>query len=320
VRSFTVRLAHNGETPRSGVVRLELSQGRSPAAHRYAFDAPGQARTFTFQVRRPAVTPGSAVRVRAVAEDDGGRQDTVGVEVIEYPHIRPTQSVTTATGEIRLIPLKFAGVRQVGYVRGASDRVPEALAAAGFPVTVLSAGDLAAGDLSRFDAIVIGSRAYETDSALVRHNSRVIDYAKNGGLVVVQYQQYAFVRGGHAGLPLTIASPHDRVTDETVPVTVLEPGHRAFRTPNPIDAGDWAGWPQERGLYFANTWDPAYQPLLEMHDPDMPPLRGGLLVGKLGSGTYVYTGLSFFRALPAGVPGAYKLFLNLLSLNAKDVL
>ena len=104
-------------------------------------------------------------------------------------------------------------------------------------------------------------------------------------------------------LPLTIANPHDRVTDENAPVRILDPSDRAFVRPNQILPGDWEGWPQERGLYFAHTWDQGYKPLLEMNDPGMEPLRGSLLVGKYGQGTYVYTGLAFFRFLPAGVPG-----------------
>jgi len=135
--------------------------------------------------------------------------------------------------------------------------------------------------------------------------------------VIVQYQQYAFVTGGYAPHQLTIGRPHDRVTDETAPVTVLDPNHPVFARPNRLGSADWEGWPQERGLYFARTWDSAYVPLLEMNDPGMPLLRGGLLVTRVGAGTYVYTGLAFFRALPAGVPGAYRLFLNLLALNGR---
>jgi hypothetical protein len=202
-------------------------------------------------------------------------------------------------------------------VRGASDRVPEALIAVGVPVDVLTEKDLDSGDLSRFDAIVIGSRAYETDMALVRSNNRILDYARNGGLVIVQYQQYAFVEGNFAPYKLEIARPHDRVTDEHSAVKVLEPNHPAFTRPNRIGAEDWTGWVQERGLYFPHTWDPAYTPLLEMNDPGEPPQRGELLVAKVGQGTYVYTGLSFFRELPAGVPGAYRLFANLLGLRAE---
>jgi hypothetical protein len=125
------------------------------------------------------------------------------------------------------------------------------------------------------------------------------------------------VTGGFVPYPLSIARPHDRVTDETAPVTELEPASPVFHVPNEIAADDWRGWVQERGLYFAHQWDSTYTPLLEMHDPGDAPLSGGLLVASLGKGTYVYTGLSFFRQLPAGVPGAYRLFANLLALGKK---
>ncbi|MDH4350387.1 MAG: hypothetical protein OEW56_04480, partial [Gemmatimonadota bacterium] len=177
---------------------------------------------------------------------------------------------------------------------------------------------LARGDFSAYDVIVIGSRAYETDSALVAHNDLLLAWVRNGGHLLVQYQQYEFVRGGFAPYPIEIRRPHDRITDETSPVTVLDPSHAAFRAPNRIGPADWEGWPQERGLYFAGTWDAAYTPLLEMQDPGQQPVRGGLLVAPVGRGTYVYTGLSFFRALPAGVPGAFRLFFNLLGLNSES--
>ncbi|MGH7606711.1 MAG: hypothetical protein ACREME_05175, partial [Gemmatimonadales bacterium] len=185
----------------------------------------------------------------------------------------------------------------------------------------LDAEALARADLSRYDAIVIGSRAYETDAALVANNGRVLDYVRQGGLLIVQYQQYAFVNGGFAPYPLHIGRPHDRVTDETAPVTALDPAHSVFNYPNAIGAADWEGWVQERGLYFARDWDSTYTPLLETYDGgrDAPGLRGGLLIAPLGRGTYVYTGLSFFRQLPAGVPGAYRLFANLLGLRRTDV-
>ena len=151
--------------------------------------------------------------------------------------------------------------------------------------------------------------------ALVAANPRLLNYARGGGLLVVQYQQYPFVRGGHPPYPLEIDRPHDRVTDETAPVRLLEPEHPVFNVPNRLDAGDWEGWVQERGLYFAGTWDDAYRPLVAMADPGGEEQRGALLVARLGEGHYVYTGLAFFRQLPAGVTGAYRLFANLLGLG-----
>ena len=246
------------------------------------------------------------------------------LEIIDYPHIRPRALTKPSISDIRAARVALPALAHVGYVRGAADRVPEALLAVGVPVEMISPDSLARGDLSHYDAIVIGSRAYETEPALLTNNARLLDYAKSGGLVIVQYQQYPFVDGGFAPYPLTIARPHDRVTDENAPVNVLDPGNSLFHYPNEIGPDDWRGWIQERGLYFAHTWDTTYVPLLETHDPAAPPnppteLKGGLLVAPVGRGTYVYTGLSFFRQLPAGVPGAYRLFVNLLGLKRKNV-
>jgi LmbE family N-acetylglucosaminyl deacetylase len=249
------------------------------------------------------------------------RAGTGWLEIIDYPHIRPRALARPSVAQIRAARLALPALARVGYVRGAADRVHEALLAVGMPLELIGADSLARGDLSRFDAIVIGSRAYETEPALVANNGRLLDFARNGGLVLVQYQQYPFVDGGFAPYPLTIGRPHDRVTDENAPVTALDPAHPVFHYPNEIGPADWRGWVQERGLYFARTWDTAYVPVLETHDPGPSPaeLKGGLLIAPLGRGTYVYTGLSFFRQLPAGVPGAYRLFMNLLGLNRPHV-
>lgn len=245
------------------------------------------------------------------------------LEIIDYPHIRPRALSKPSVAQIRVARLSLPSLARVGYVRGAADRVPETLLAVGMPLELIGADSLARGDLSRYDAIVIGSRAYETEPALLANNGRLLDYARNGGLVLVQYQQYPFVDGGFAPFPLTIARPHDRVTDENAPVTALDPANPLFHYPNEIGPDDWRGWVQERGLYFAHSWDTTYVPMLETHDPGPPnaqeTLKGGLLIAPLGRGTYVYTGLSFFRQLPAGVPGAYRLFMNLLGLKRRNV-
>ncbi|HSS48113.1 MAG TPA: LmbE family protein, partial [Thermoanaerobaculia bacterium] len=182
----------------------------------------------------------------------------------------------------------------------------------------LVTGDqLQAGDLSRFDVIVLGSRAYETDPALPRASRRLADYARAGGVVIVQYQQTGYFEGKFAPYPLEMTRPPDRVTDETAPMQILDPASSVFNVPNKIGPADWDGWVQERGLNFAHTWDPAYTPLLSSKDPDTPDLKGGLLVAKVDKGLYVYTGLALFRQLPAGVPGAYRLFANLLGIGKK---
>jgi LmbE family N-acetylglucosaminyl deacetylase len=248
----------------------------------------------------------------------GGARMTGAVPLVEYSHIRAVPSPRPARIEVRSLDLELPAVEAVGYVRGASDRVPESLLEVGLPLRLLTGEqilDLGEEGLARFDAIVLGSRAYEVDPRLAEGHQRLLDYVRDGGLLVVQYQQYDFVQRGLAPFALSIGRPHDRITDETSPVELLDPAHPALARPHAIGAADWDGWVQERGLYFAHTWDAAYQPLVRFTDPGMPPQDGGLLVAELGEGTYVYTGIAFFRQLPAGVPGAFRLFMNLLALG-----
>jgi hypothetical protein len=317
-RTVTVELIHGARGRTEGEVRLEPPAGWPDITpQHFALEGRDTHRSFTFQVRAPRQLRAGSYEIHAVALADGQRYDRASL-IVDYPHIRPIAHTTSATVRFEAAQIALPPLRRVGYVRGASDEVPEALAAVGVPITVLGPADLARGDLSRFDAIVIGSRAYETDAALVENNGRLLDYARGGGRLIVQYQQYPFVRGNFAPYPVRIAQPHDRVTDETAPVRLLEPDNPAFRSPNAIGPADWDGWVQERGLYFLHQWDPAYRPLLETGD-NGEALQGGLVVARLGRGIYVYTGLSFFRQLPAGVPGAYRLFVNLLGLEPKAV-
>ncbi len=286
----------------------------APAALDFAVDAGGQ-QTLDLVLPAPAKpwTGRAVLRVQAVTST--GESFASAAPVIDLPHIPPTPRPQAAEASLVGADLELPQLGHVGYVRGASDRVPEALLQVGVPLELLGGEQLKSADLSHFDAIVIGSRAYETEPALVTANARLLDYARAGGLLLVQYQQYPYVDGNFAPYPLQMARPHDRVTDETSPVTVLDPAHPAFTTPNRIVAADWSGWVQERGLYFAHTFDPAWTPLLELADKGQAPQRGGLLVAKVGEGTVVYTGLAFFRELPAGVPGAFRLFANLLALG-----
>ena len=343
---FTVTLTHGARDTTVGTVGLEVPDGWPPVRPQtFRLVGEDEREAFTFDLRAPLGMERGAVTLRAVARDSAGREYSGGLVTVSYPHIRSRSYMAPAIAEVRLAPVALPRLSRIGYVRGASDLVPEALQEAGLPVTLLDPVALERDDLSRFPVIVIGPRAYETDSALVENNARLLSYVRGGGVLVVQYQQHRFFSGGFAPLPLTVGGPplaaspdtlhasagtdgdgtvtdstarpvsHDRVVDETAPVTVLAPDHPVLRRPNRISDRDWEGWVQERGLYFARTWDEAYQPILETHDEGEAELRGGLLIAPVGRGTYVYTGLSFFRQLPAGNPGALRLFANLLALG-----
>ena len=314
---FSVTLTHGSSDSTSGTVSLQMPRGwPAVPSQKFRLTREDERATFDFMVRPPTRSGRDSGEIRAVARDSEGNIYSAGVFTVDYPHIRPRAYTSPATALIRMAPLALPHLGRVGYIRGAADQVPEALASVDVQVTLLSAETLERGDLSRFDAIVVGPRAYETDPALVANNRRLLEYARRGGLVVVQYQQHHFFTGGFAPYPLTVGGPqvsHDRVTDETAPVRILA-DHPVVRLPNRLTSSDWKGWVQERGLYFARSWDKRYQAVLETHDPGEAQLKGGLLIAPVGKGTYVYTGLSFFRQLPAAVPGAFRLFVNLLAL------
>ncbi len=337
-RSVTVILAHGAADTTTGEVRLELPTGWTvPAAQHFQLTRKGEEASLTFRLAPPPKPAAGAYEVRAIAVTADGTRYTESAEIIAYPHIARRGMSRPAVGTIRVMDIAVPPLTSVAYVRGAADGVPEALAGLGIPVVDLTPDSLARGDLSRFDAIVIGSRAYETVPAVMEFNERLLAYARNGGLLLVQYQQYDFFRGGFAPYPMQVGgqplsallsqttttpaptadrpNSHDRVADENAPVRIIDRVSPVVRAPNVLGAADWAGWIQERGLYFARAWAPEYRPVLEMHDAGEPPLEGGLLVAPLGRGTYVYTGLSFYRELPAGVPGAFRLFMNLLALR-----
>ena len=310
---FTVTVRHGAQSPTVAEVRLRapVGWGVSPV-QQAVLDAAGQQLALHFEVERPTDAPDGVytLTAEAVAGADTFR---TGIERVDYPHLTSQQLIHPAEVSVTSAAVRFAAGRRIGYVRGAADRIPEALAAAGLDVTILDLADPALA-LEAFQTIVIGPRAYEVHPALARLHPRLLAWTEAGGTLITQYQQYQYLAGGFPPLPLTIGRPHDRVTDETASVTVLAPQHRAVTTPNPLGPADFDGWVQERGLYFAHSWDSAWTPLLELHDPGEAPLRGALLVAPFGRGTVVYTGLAFFRQLPATIPGAWKLFANLLAL------
>ena len=340
VRRFVVTLTHGDRDSTRGQVMLRVPQGwNAPPAQQFRFGREGERASFTFTLRPPQRLAAGSYQLFAVAQDGGGHRYDGGSFTVAYSHIRPRAYYREAKATIQVASLTLPHLARIGYIRGAADRIPEALQTVGLQVELLDGKSLDQTDLSRFRAIIVGPRAYETDPDLPGNNENLLAFARKGGLLLVQYQQYAFFLNNYAPYPLTVGSRapgtttvsttqrgspsvggtallggHDRVTDEQAQVIPVQPVSPVLQRPNRISDSDWAGWVQERGLYFAHSWAPEYHPVIAMHDPGEPPLEGGLLIARVGSGTYVYTGLSFFRQLPAGVPGAFRLFANLLAL------
>lgn len=287
---------------------------RAPAPAKLHFTSAGD-ELVRFVVRPPARPPAGAYEFAARARRGG---ETFSAAVEPLPSLPTRLWREPAAAAVHVFDVALPDGLRIGYVAAANDPLPAALAQLGIRVELLDELALAFGDLSRYDAIAVGIRAYELRDDLARSNRRLLDYVASGGTLLVQYQREnvwnalrpapfpAEVGGG-------IGSDRARVADETAPVRLLVPGHTVLTFPNRIGPADFDGWVQERGLYFWSKWDERYTPLVAMADPGEEETRGALLVARHGRGTYIYTGLAFFRQLPAGAPGAWRLFVNLLS-------
>ncbi len=302
-----------------GRLRLELPAGWSsdPVEIPFRVAGAGADAAFEFHVFSPAGVPEGTYGVGAVARTVQGTEFREGLTLVDYPHVRRTALLSPARSNVSIVPVSLDPGLRVGYVMGSGDMGPEVLRQMGASVELLGPEAVRAGAYQGVDVVVLGIRAYETRPELAAANERLLEFARRGGTVVVQYNKYEFPQGGFAPFPVEMARPHDRVTDETAPVTILEPGHPLFQRPNLIGPGDFEGWVQERGLYFLSRWDPRFTPLLGMADAGEEQKRGGLVVARVGDGAYVYTGLAFFRQFPEGIAGAYRLFANLVSLKGE---
>jgi len=317
VQTLTVRLVA-GVPSATGVLRPQAPAGWTvePASAPFALGAVGNEAALTFHVRLNAgAGPLAAPALLHVVAEIAGARLSRGVVRLEHPHI-PIQTYLVAA-DVRLVPVDLAlAGKRIGYIPGPGDEVPAGLRQVGYEVTILNDEALAAGAaaLARFDAILVGVRAFNTDEQLRAAHAALMAYVDNGGTLLLQYNT------NNRLAPLTVPLgpwPFEigqkRVTDETAAVTLTASAHPALTTPNAIGPKDFEGWVQERGLYFAEKWDGHYQTPLSMHDAGEPAQAGSLLWARFGKGTFVYTGLAFFRQLPAGVPGAYRLFANLLA-------
>jgi LmbE family N-acetylglucosaminyl deacetylase len=316
-RTLTVRLTAFAPVV-SGIVRAEAPAGWSatPTSAPFALAAKGDETELAFRIQpAPAADHRASGTLRLVAEV-GGARFSQGAHHIEHSHI-PIQTVLTRS-EVRLV--SFAIQRQgnkIGYIPGPGDEVPASLRQVGYEVTPLGDDVLAGANnaaLARFDAIVVGVRAFNTNEKLRAAHAALMAYVQAGGTLVVQYNTNNRIAPLSAPIgPFPFEIGRERVTDETATVLLTTPDHRILTVPNKITERDFDGWIQERGLYFATNWDPRYQTVVSMGDPGESTLPGGLLWTRYGKGTFVYTGLAFFRQLPAGVPGAFRLFANLLA-------
>jgi hypothetical protein len=280
-----------------------------PTTQPFRITAAGEQARLAFNVTAP--NQATSANITARAQVNGKQFDTQRVE-INYPHIPPLLVQPPARLKTVVLDLAIRG-REVGYLPGAGDSVAQALEEMGYKVTQLTGADLTQERLRPFDAVVIGVRAFNVRTDLP-DLAGLFAYVENGGNVIAQYNRPNDLKTKKIA-PFDLALSGQRVTNENAPVTFLAPEHPALNTPNKITQADFEGWVQERGIYFPNQWDARFTPLLAMGDPGEEALKGALLVAPHGRGNFVYTGLVFFRQLPAGVPGAYRLLANLVSLG-----
>ncbi|HJQ26592.1 MAG TPA: PIG-L family deacetylase [Blastocatellia bacterium] len=314
-RDINVTLTNNQKGGAQGTVSLRKVKGLTFAPAEAAFDLKreGEQQTFTFTVTAPAGATDSR-HVVAVAQTADGHEYNEDYQRIAYPHIESRLIARRAEVEALSFNVKVAPGLRVGYIEGAGDDIANALKRMDVDVHTIDSKELAAGDLSKYDVIVTGIRVYEVRPDVIANNTRLLDYVKQGGTLIVQYNKNEIAAGNFTPYPVKMRQGMpDRVTDETAQVVLLDPSHPLFNFPNKITEADFAGWVQERGTYFFSEWDAQYKPLLASHDPGEEEKRGGELIAQVGKGYYIYTGYAWFRQLPVGVPGAYRLLANMVS-------
>jgi len=319
-RQVTVLVRNESRTGVAGSVSLEGPDGWNvaPASTPFNMIVEGSNRGFTFTVEPGGEVSAGAHIFRAVATLDGGERFDERVDIIDYPHIERTLYFGPAEMQASVLSVELAPVK-IGYVMGSGDDGLDALQQMGADVEEVSAERVLGGDFSGYDVLVLGIRVYETRPDVAAANDQLLEFARAGGTVIVQYNKFEYPRGGFAPYPVSMGNRSaPRVTDENSPFAFLDPDSPVFNSPNRITSADFDGWIQERGLYFLSEWDERFTPLLELTDPGEAPTHGSLVVAPVGEGLYAYTGLSFFRQFPAGVPGAYRLFANLVSLTAEE--
>jgi hypothetical protein len=309
-RPVTVTLRSFGAA--GGVASLDVPGGwkTEPASVPVSFAGKGDEARVTFTVTPPTGEQTALLRANLSLAKEG-LDVKESVTEIDYPHIPAQRILSSAVAKAIRADIKHTGT-SVGYIMGAGDYVPDTLRQVGYDVTLLSDNDLDRGDFSRFDAIVTGVRAYNTRKRLKVAHDKLMKYVENGGTMVVQYNTLDDLVVPAPG-PKPFKLSRDRVTVEEAPVKFLDPKSALLTTPNRITDADFSGWIQDRGLYFANEWDPAYTTIFSSNDPGESEKAGGELVLRDGKGMFIYTAYAWWRQLPAGVPGAIRAFVNMVS-------
>jgi LmbE family N-acetylglucosaminyl deacetylase len=314
---LTVDVVHNAEAASTGAVTLTLPTGwtSTPAGQAFSFARAGERASFRFTVQAPAMTA-KRYRVEAVATA-AGQTYREGYELIDHRDLEVRYLYRPSTVEVRGIDVTVLPNLKVGYVMGVGDQVPQGLAQLGAQVTLLGERELASSDLSQFDAIMTGTRAYAVREDLKTYNQRLLDYAKAGGNVIVLYNTAELVPNQFAPFPADNPRNSEEVSEEDSPVEILAPTHQAFTWPNAITRADFEGWVEQRGSKFFSTWDKAYTPMIATFDKGQAPQRGGWLTATVGKGRWTYFAYALHRQLPYGVPGAYRITANLLALGKR---
>ena len=317
-RAVEVTISSNLKKSASATVELQLPQGwtSDPQSQPVKFSREDESVTVKFSLQPPVAPASGETIVKAIVRTETGARSDVGYQIVEYPHIHRRHVVSDAAVRVKTLDVTVAPGVKVGYIMGVGDRVPDAIEQLGADVRLIDADTLASGDLSQFSVIMLGVRAYERRPDLRANNQRLLNYAENGGTVVVQYQRTEFNLAQYGPYPAKTTA--ERITDENAPMQVLVPDDPIFTSPNRITDDTWRGWVQERGTYFLGERDPRYVDLLRSEDPfpyNAGPKTGILVEARVGQGRWIYTGLGLWRQLPAGTDGAYRLLANLISLG-----